>query len=201
MDDDGDGLADYRPGSSLGDPGCISVLDSGEREDGLACDDGLDNDGDGGVDYAPAGTGDVGCESPADISEFGTSACDNGEDDDGDGYIDYRVVTGIGDPGCSDPADDSEKYTPGPGDDPNAYPCDDGQDNDVDGWMDGDDPGCRTNPARQDTWDPYESDEHNPYAECDDGYDNDGDGYIDFKENGTGDPECLTPIDDSEDKK
>ncbi len=201
VDDDRDGVADYRPGSVLGDPGCTSVMDSGEREDGLQCDDGQDNDGDGGVDYSPTGTGDQGCDSPADVSEYGTTACDNGLDDDQDGYIDYRIQVGVGDPGCSGPGDDSEKYQPGVGDDVNAFPCDDGQDNDVDGWIDGEDPGCRTIPARQDTYDPYEADEHNPDAECDDDIDNDGDGYKDYRTDGQGDPECLTAIDDSEDRK
>ncbi len=204
LDNDADGSTDYRPGSATHDPGCVSVEDGSEREADLACDDGQDNDGDGEVDYSPAGDGDPGCDGPGDTSEFGdleALPCDNGVDDDADGYIDYRVITGAGDPGCSDPRDDDEKYQPPPLPAPNAFPCDDGQDNDVDGYIDGQDPGCRQVPAREDTYNPYEVDEYNLAAQCDDNRDNDGDGYKDYKVNGTGDPECLSPMDNSEDQK
>ncbi len=200
-DNDGDGALDYRPDSPQGDPGCLSVEDGSEREAGIACDDGQDNDGDGGVDFVPDGSGDPGCDAPADSSEFGTTACDNGEDDDQDGFADYRVVVGTGDPGCEDPLDDDEKYRPPPLPAPNLYPCDDANDNDVDGFIDGQDPGCRDNPAREETYSPYNIDEKNPAAACDDGRDNDGDGFTDYRTDGNGDPECLSPLDNTEDKK
>ena len=73
------------------------------------CGDGIDNDLDGKVDSQ-----DLGCSSPADMSERGDHVCDDGLDNDGDGRIDFDPVTeaspgddmtlraGAGDPTCAD---------------------------------------------------------------------------------------------------
>ncbi len=76
--------------------------------------------------------------------------------------------------------------------------CNDGVDNDNDGFVDqmgsadrNPDPGCRT------PFDPSEKCLEAGCPECDDGIDNDGDGRIDYVR-GSGDPGCISPIDESE---
>jgi hypothetical protein len=107
--------------------------------------------------------------------------------DDGDGSIDYPW-----DRGCAGTWDDSEWGTTA---------CDDGLDNDGDGLEDYNsmnngfplyperrDPGCST---------PMDYDERGSLT-CDDGLDNDGDGVVDYRAAPGGDPQCLSPEDDSE---
>jgi len=125
LDDDHDGLADYPD-----DPGCVSALDTSEREpSGAECDDGVDNDLDGLSDF-PA---DPGCTSAFDKSERDAAsfACDDGLDNDGDGLADYPA-----DPGCASAFDTDERNAGGPA-------CDDGLDNDGDRLVDyPEDTGC-----------------------------------------------------------
>lgn len=73
IDNDGDGVTDFKPGAG-GDPGCSSTNDDSEKDSTLVCDDGVDNDGDGRIDYVANGSGDPGCDSPSDPSEDDTDA-------------------------------------------------------------------------------------------------------------------------------
>jgi len=99
VDDDGDGLVDYRADGS-GDPGCHDAEDAFERSVDLPCDDGFDDDDDGGVDFhlvtylnpgdennPPAGEGDPGCGDPTWSTE--SPQCQDGLHNDGDGMMDY----------------------------------------------------------------------------------------------------------------
>lgn len=182
-DDDGDGRTDFSA-SGGGDPGCTGPADNAETGSST-CDDGVDNDSDGRLDFRiAASAGDPGCDDPIDSDERGTLACDNAVDDDGDGFTDFSLLAGS-DPGCSAPDDLAELGT---------ATCDDGVDNDNDGGADYPGDAACTGPSD----DSEKCTAGVGCPDCDDGEDNDGDTSADFRLDGTGDPECTSPVDSSE---
>lgn len=208
LDDDNDGLVDYR-----NDPGCSSASDNTETSSSLVCDNGVDqtNDRDTLADYRLSG-GDPGCTSATDSSEidgvcddinddaadadslgdasdpgcisFGDPSeidgqCDDLSDNDGDTFTDYP-----NDPGCTSFSDLSELGT---------VECDDGIDNDNDTFID--------YPDDADCTDPNDTTEGAPApTQCNDGLDNDGDGHKDYG-GVNGDSKCSSPSDNSENPK
>lgn len=171
IDNDGDGLVDYRQ-----DPGCRGSIYGIERP---ACSDGIDNDGDGFIDY-PA---DTQCWGPYDRFEdhfhlapndSPNPQCDDGIDNDHDGFIDW-----MNDPECSlNPTRFFESFAQ----------CSNGIDDDGDGFVDYPaDPNCTS------LNDPTEQ-----VSQCADGIDNDGDGLIDFGSGATNDKGCDSIEDNNE---
>jgi probable HAF family extracellular repeat protein len=88
-DNDGDGLID------LNDPGCSDSDDLSERDEELACDDGLDNDNDGFTDFLADldqdgisdPPGDPGCMGPEALRE--DPQCQDGVNNDLEPGIDF----------------------------------------------------------------------------------------------------------------
>lgn len=201
LDDDGDGLVDYRADGS-GDPDCLDGSDDREVK---ACGDGFDNDGDGLTDLADVSD----CPNAQSDGEF--TRCNNGLDDDGDGEADgydtecFDAFDESEVPQCSDGIDndgdsfvdlDDFLYCQYPtqncesGNCPGELPaCNNGWDDDGDGFTDWDGGpfGGEPDPQCNSAFTVYED------PTCHDGLDNDGDGKVDFKEDGTGDPDCDAP--------
>ena len=129
--------------------------------------------------------------------------CSNNIDDDDDGVVDED------DPGChaDEDAGNPDSYDGSLDDEAAADPmglgeCEDTLDNDSDGMTDIDDPDCHTDgdPSDSSSYDGSADESDTALPACWDGIDNDGDGKTDWGVPGDPgrDPECSTPLDDSE---